>query len=426
MIYTHAAFFFFLELSCLASLKMRLINVHTFKQADRFKDNRIPPYAILSHRWGENEISYQDFLNNTKDFIDTTKAFFNTIKDFLNTTKNFLSTAKDTPNTGFTKVARACSQAKQTGLDWIWIDTCCIDKTSSAELSTSINSMFRWYRDAQVCFAYLDDVNTLGEDKVEDQILKSRWFTRGWTLQEMLASRNMQFFDANWVSLGSRSQLSAVISKATRISPEHLEDFSGASVAQKMSWIADRVTTEEEDMAYCMLGIFDLNMYPMYGEGKKAFIRLQEMIISSIPDESVFAWRSDKIGSSGLLAPWPDCFKDSGDIVLLPEETRIREAYQMTAQGLRFPAPITEYSRDIYLGLQCWRMREKEWMAVVLFLSYTGGYWKRIKCNEWGARRDVTLELSTTARSWRPNTGPTRQIYIPQRDVVTHRLIDGL
>ena len=255
---------------------MRLINVHTFKQADQFEDNRIPPYAILSHRWGKAEVSYQDFFKTTKD----------------------------TFNTGFGKIADACAQARKIGLDWIWIDTCCIDRTSSHELSTSINSIFRWYRDAQICFAYLGDVNTVKtEDKVEDQILNSEWFTRGWTLQEMLASRDMEFFDANWASLGSRSQLSAVISRATRISPGHLEDFCVASVAQKMSWMADRVTTEEEDTAYCMLGIFDLNVDLRYGEGKKAFMRLQEMIISSIPDESVFAWRSDKMKSSGLLVP---------------------------------------------------------------------------------------------------------------------------
>ena len=383
---------------------MRLINVHTFKQADRFKDNRTPAYAILSHRWRENEISYQDFLNTTKDALYI----------------------------GFAKVAHACAQAKQTGLDWIWIDTCCIDKTSSTELSMSINSMFRWYRDAQVCFAYLDDVNPLNrdkvEDKLEDHILKSKWFTRGWTLQEMLASRDMQFFDANWVPLGSRSQLSTVISRATKISPEHLEDFRGASVAQKMSWMADRVTTEAEDMAYCMLGIFDLNMDLRYGEGKKAFIRLQEMIISSIPDESVFAWRSDKIESSGLLAPWPDCFRDSGDIVLRPDmNSKPREAYQMTAQGLRFPAPFAwilrpNEKRIISLSLKCWRMQKRKLRAVVIFVSNARGYWKRIRCNELGGRRGVKIETKGRFIGAVP---PTQQIYIPQRDVVTHRLIDG-
>ncbi len=380
---------------------MRLINVHTFKQADRFKDNRTPPYAILSHRWTENEISYQEFLNITKDAL----------------------------NTGFAKVANACAQAKQTGLDWIWIDTCCIDKTNSTELTMSINSMFRWYRDAKVCFAYLDDVDPINKDKVEDQILKSKWFTRGWTLQEMLASRDMQFFDANWAPLGSRSQLSAVISRATRISPEHLEDFRVASVAQKMSWMANRVTTEEEDTAYCMLGIFDLNMALIYGEGKKAFIRLQEMIISSIPDESIFAWRSDKIESSGLLAPWPDCFRDSGDIVLRPgKDSKVREAYQMTNQGLRFPAPIVwrwraNEERNISLSLKCWRMQKQKLRAVVIFVSSAGGYWKRIRCNELGGAKRVKIE---TKQRFIRGIQPTQQIYIPQGDVVPHRLIDGL
>lgn len=374
---------------------MRLINVHTFKQADRFKDNRIPPYAILSHRWGESEISYQDFLNATEDTL----------------------------NTGFAKVAHACDQAKKTGLDWIWIDTCCIDKTSSTELSKSINSMFRWYRDAQVCFAHLEDVNPLSNDKEEDQILNSEWFTRGWTLQEMLASRNMQFFDVNWAPLGSRSQLSADISRVTRISPEHLEDFRGASVAQKMSWMADRVTFEEEDMAYCMLGIFDLNMDLRYGEGKKAFIRLQEMIISSIPDESVFAWKSDKMKSSCLLAPSPDCFRNSGNIVLRPgENSKPREPYQMTAQGLRFTAPMTERKSFSTLTLNCWRMQEKKWMAGKLILNNTGGYWKRVRCNRMGWRRSVGK--CAKANRCTSRTPPTQQIYIPQRDVVTHRLID--
>ena len=384
---------------------MRLINVKTFKQADRFENNLIPPYAILSHRWGDNELSYKDFLNTTEDTI----------------------------NQDFAKVARACSQAKQTGLDWMWIDTCCIDKTSSTELSMSINSMFRWYRDAQVCFAYLDDVNPPNKGKVDDQMRKSKWFTRGWTLQEMLASRDMQFFDANWAPLGSRSQLSAVISSVTRISPKHLEDFRGASVAQKMSWMADRVTTEEEDTAYCMLGIFDLNMDLRYGEGRKAFMRLQEMIISSIPDESIFAWTTDKVKYSGLLAPWPDCFRDSGDIVLRPENFKPREPYQMTVQGLRFPAPITEDEGYFGLSLQCWRMQNNEWMAVVVSLSSKGGYWKRYKCNELGGKRSVELETSSAYRFWNviccglSNTPRTLEIYIPQRHVFkSERLAGGV
>ena len=399
---------------------MRLINTHTFEQKDRFQDNRTPPYAILSHRWGEHEISYQDFLNTPKTSFDSSSAHLSTDQ-----------------NSGASKIAHACAQAKGAGLEWIWIDTCCIDKTSSAELGKSINSMFRWYQDAQVCFAHLADVNRQGQPKkraeIENEVLDSKWFTRGWTLQEMLAPREMQFFDASWGPIGSRSQLTSIISKAAKISPEHLKDFRGASTAQKMSWMADRVTSEEEDTAYCMLGIFDLNMDLRYGEGKRAFGRLQEMIIASSTDESIFAWRGDQFESSGLLAPWPDCFRHSGDIILRPDKiSHPRPSYQMTSQGLKFPAPILlvknieykgpEYllsgkAKDVDLSIQCWVMEKGEPRAVVLFLSKSGGYWKRVRCGEWGTAKTVKM------KSWVQIGAPalTLDIYIPQREVVRGR-----
>lgn len=397
---------------------MRLINTRTFEQKDRFKDNGTPPYAILSHRWGEHELTYQDFLN-------TSKAAFNSPPTNLGTDKN----------SGASKIAHACAQAKQAGLEWIWIDTCCIDKSSSAELTKSINSMFRWYQEAQICFAHLADVNRQDNTKkkadVDNEILDSEWFERGWTLQEMLAPREMQFFDANWGPIGSRSELTPLISKAARISPEHLKDFRRASVAQKMSWMAGRVTSEEEDTAYCMLGIFDLNMDLRYGEGRKAFGRLQEMIISSSSDESIFAWRSKKFESSGLLAPWPDCFRHSGDIILQPDKiSHARASYRMTSQGLQFPAPImlvknieykgpeyflTGMSKNIDLSIQCWMMEQGELKAVVLFLNKSGGYWKRVRCGELGTARRVKM------KSWTQFGSPalTLDIYIPQREVLT-------
>ena len=399
---------------------MRLINTHTFESKDRFKDNRTPPYAILSHRWGEHELTYQEFLNTSKAVFDSPSAQLGTDR-----------------NSGASKIANACAQAKQAGLEWMWIDTCCIDKTSSAELGKSINSMFKWYQEAQVCYAHLADVNLSGQTKnkaeVENEVLNSEWFRRGWTLQEMLAPREMQFFDASWGPLGSRNQLTPVISKAARISPEHLKDFRGASIAQKMSWMADRETSEEEDMAYSVLGIFDLNMDLRYGEGRKAFGRLQEMIITSSTDESIFAWRSDAFESSGLLAPWPDCFRHSGNVILRPDKiSHARESYQMTSQGLKFPAPIMlvkniefkgpEYlmsgmSKDVDLSIQCWTMEQGELRAVVLFLSKNGGYWKRVRCGELGTAKKVKM------KSWTQFGAPafSLDIYIPQKEVVKGR-----
>ena len=372
-------------------------------------------YAILSHRWGKHEVSYQDFINKPKeDFND--RLLRETIEK----------------NTGASKIAHACAQARKAGLEWIWIDTCCIDRKDNRELSEAINSMFKWYEGAQICFAYLADVDAdathMSEAEVAGAIQKGEWFQRGWTLQELLAPRSIQFFDANWELLGSRSELTPLISRATKISAEHMRDFRRASIAQKMSWMADRATLYHEDMAYCMLGIFDLNMDLRYGEGKKAFVRLQEMIINSSPDESIFAWKSEKFESSGLLAPWPDCFRYSGDVVLRPDKISYARAdYQMTGPGLRFPAPLYlvwdvenktpshffgAKNKVVEMTIQCWTMHQGRLMAITLFLNKVGGYWKRVRCGEWSLAKKVKME------HWaQPGGARSHDIYIPQREI---------
>lgn len=181
-----------------------------------------------------------------------------------------------------------------------WIDSCCIDKTSSAELSEAINSMFKWYQKAQVCYAYLSDVASARQnpsDRYSDFRL-TKWFTRGWTLQELLAPSSVEFCDCNWVEIGTKLSLQNEVSKVTGISIEHLQDYSAASVAQKLSWASLRATTRREDEAYCLMGLFDVNMPTLYGEGDKAFLRLQLEILSQTDDESLFAWENDGPHSS--------------------------------------------------------------------------------------------------------------------------------
>ena len=211
------------------------------------------------------------------------------------------------------------------GWDWIWIDTCCIDKRSSAELSEAINSMYLWYREAQVCYAYLSDVciNVDTGEPFYQHVYKtfheSRWFRRGWTLQELLAPQSVVFYDRKWTELGTRSSLEHEVSLATGISIEFLNQPLTASVAQKMFWASRRETTRIEDTAYCLLGIFDVNMPLLYGEGPKAFQRLQEEILKVNADTSLFAW-ADKTPKkvmycSSMLAGSPAHFIDSGNIV---------------------------------------------------------------------------------------------------------------
>jgi hypothetical protein len=247
---------------------MRLINVHDYSITE-FIGQNIPLYAILSHTRGADEVSFQDMQS--------------------------ISAARQ--KEGFKKINFCCEQAKRDGLGWAWVDTCFIDKTSSAELSEAINSMFRWYSQSMICYAYLDDVHfsyqTSPEDIDLDDLRGSLWFTRGWTLQELLAPLMVQFFTSDWLYIGSKKELSLLIEEITEIPEDilnHEEPILDQTVYMRMHWAARRKTTREEDMAYCLFGIFDVNLPLLYGEGRKAFHRLQEEIIKQFHDHTIFLW----------------------------------------------------------------------------------------------------------------------------------------
>lgn len=262
-----------------------------------------PSYAILSHTWQEMEVTFQDITTGVID------------------------------KKGFKKVKDCCTFARADGYEYAWIDTCCIDKTSSAELSESLNSMYRWYQEADVCYAYLADVPS-------KSFAESRWFKRGWTLQELIAPSTVIFLDHEWNELGTRESLRDVLSDITSIPAGILvgdDDVETASVAQRMSWAARRETTRIEDRAYCLMGIFGINMPPIYGEGKNAFIRLQEEIMKVLDDHSIFAWRSDseEEDHGGLLATSPDAFRDSANIVPYNPFTTADGPLTVSAKGIR-------------------------------------------------------------------------------------------
>jgi hypothetical protein len=292
-----------------------------------FPDDKVPKYATLSHTWGEadSEVSFQDLEIHRWQGIGSGKE-------------------------GYKKIRFCSNQAKADKLEYFWVDTCCIDQSSSASLSESINAMYRWYRNAAVCYVYLvdvfdtppdsdvisaDEANLENHDQASHlitQLLKSRWFSRGWTLQELLAPSKVIFYTAEWTEIGTKEQLADVISAHTGI---HLQVLRGDSpfnfsVAQRMSWAAGRETTRIEDRAYCLLGIFQVNMAMIYGEGERAFVRLQEEIMNSTDDMTIFAWSNHTAVSGairGLLAQSPDEFKDCHDFVPLynPEAKSFRK-----------------------------------------------------------------------------------------------------
>ncbi|PMD11994.1 hypothetical protein NA56DRAFT_587952 [Hyaloscypha hepaticicola] len=218
---------------------------------------------------------------------------------------------------GYSKIKMCCQTASEQDIEWVWIDTCCIDKTSSSALQEAINSMFRWYQKATICYAYLSDVpGELNEREREDCFHESQWFSRGWTLQELIAPQEVWFYDQTWTKCGTKISYKRLLSEITGIQQKVLEgttELSEYSVAQKMCWASRRITTRQEDMAYCLLGIFDINMSLIYGEGgPKAFIRLQEQIMQDSDDQSIFAWESElspRTTAFGLLANSPALFK---------------------------------------------------------------------------------------------------------------------
>ncbi|KAF2731912.1 HET-domain-containing protein [Polyplosphaeria fusca] len=223
-------------------------------------DNAVPRYAILSHTWGadSDEVTFNDFTDGT-----------------------------GTDKSGYEKIRFCAEQAKQDGLDHFWIDTCCIDKENKAELSHAINSMFRWYRNAARCYVYLPDVSTAKQkansdtSEWESAFRKSKWFTRGWTLQELLAPRSVEFFSQQRKRLGDKDSLRSQIHAVTGIPERALEGepLSHFSVNDRLSWMEHRQTEREEDMVYSLLGIFGVYISPFYSEGTaKALTRLQDEI----------------------------------------------------------------------------------------------------------------------------------------------------
>ncbi|KAI2783557.1 HET-domain-containing protein [Daldinia loculata] len=300
-----------------------------------------PPFAILSHTWGEDEVTFQMYSGPEAE-----------------------------SRKGYRKIEFMCRQAKKDGLQYAWIDTVCMDKTSSAELTESINSMYRWYKDSVVCYVYMEDVPRecpllTGKDDQESDpesdpdlqpwigaFKSARWFTRGWTLQELIAPRELRFFGQGWNFLGTREgALLKLICQITNIDATVLKGLrspSVLSVATRMSWAANRQTTRLEDEAYCLLGIFEVNMPLLYGEGRSAFRRLQEEIIKTHWDHSIFAWDSEKADS--LLAPSVSAFSKSGNITSSVGET-LPDAYELTNRGLRISLPIIETHREGTLGV---------------------------------------------------------------------------
>ncbi|KAI8173680.1 Vegetative incompatibility protein HET-E-1 [Colletotrichum sp. SAR 10_86] len=228
------------------------------------------------------------------------------------------------------------------------------------KLSEAINSMFDWYDKAEVCYAYLSGVSsTVDTSKTDGDFAGCRWFTRGWTLQELLAPDDLIFFSDDWVKIGEKLTLSRPLSVITGIEEDILKGtkpIESASIAKRMSWASHRITTRPEDVAYCLMGLFGVNMPMLYGEGDKAFLRLQEEIMKQSDDQSLFAWVDLSASTEtyhGLLAKSPLNFEYSNSIVPY-QDWEPRPPYSMTNRGLRIDLPLTLRGEELFAAaLDC-------------------------------------------------------------------------
>jgi hypothetical protein len=368
---------------------MRLLNVNTHKlDLVEFFGDQIPLYAILSHTWGNDEVTFQDLQRGHYEH-----------------------------KLGFTKIRLTCQQAKQDGLSWCWVDTCCIDKSSSAELSEAINSMYNWYARAQVCYAYLADVcsivcldpspvtrspsppirgygiasyehttntnrpryiETPARNVTKDVAFRdSRWFRRGWTLQELIAPRRLKFFGRSWEPLGERdAELLSAVTNLTGLSGVVVGNhrvLRDIPIAQRMSWMTHRRTTRKEDETYCLLGIFEANMPLLYGEEDMAFLRLQEELIKKFPDHSLLIFSDLSSDTSRLREGLDHTYNLRNPLAYSPQAYRgcshVEVCKPHTIPFVLEPCHLTNFA--LHISLPLLRMDTTRWTRDLALLGYT-------------------------------------------------------
>nr|OQO30890.1 hypothetical protein B0A51_03173 [Rachicladosporium sp. CCFEE 5018] len=295
---------------------MWLLNATTFELHYFQALSQAPQYAVLSHTWRDEEVIFQDIR-------DPESA----------RTKQ-----------GWRKIQYTCEQTRKDDLEYCWVDTCCINKESSAELSESINSMYGIYGGAAICYIYLDDItenlqltdlmdsnlvflNIMGARKARSQVELASASDTALTTQELIAPPDAHFYNQTWKPIARRHDIVSLVSSRTGIDLSVLQrtaDPLDMSIAKRLSWAASRQATREEDVAYSLLGLLDVDLPLLYGEGSRAFMRLQEELLRTKSDLSTLAWRlsipqdtsewrfSLVLNKSGLFATSPDDFRGCG------------------------------------------------------------------------------------------------------------------
>jgi len=344
---------------------MRLVNARTLELKE-FRGCRPPRYAIVSHRWESDEVTFDDIESGN---IEKRK--------------------------GYQKLQGSCWQALQDGCEWVWLDTCCINKSNAVELAEAINSMYNWYKEADICLVYLYDLGgRTGNKYFED----CEWWTRGWTLQELIAPANVVFFDCEWRQIGKKIVLCESIAEITGIDVDVLRgaDPWTCSVAQRMSWAAQRKTTEIEDQAYCLLGLFNVSIPMQYGDRDRAFLKLQEEIIRHSYDHTIFAWDRGLTPGlrCGLFAQSAACFEECQDLVQAQRLEGPLYGFSMTQLGLSINLLTIPYAMHTYLAILecCQKNSPSRYYGILVQRQAVAEQYGRIEVE---GRSVVSIRLST-------------------------------
>ncbi|KAG1756008.1 hypothetical protein EDB19DRAFT_446368 [Suillus lakei] len=314
--------------------------------SEDYKPSELVKYAILSHRWlNSGEPTYKEMKERKAG-----NSGYEKLKEKLKEKK-----------AGYEKLDNFCDKAKKCKVEFAWSDTCCIDRSSSAELDESIRSMFRWYRHSAICIVHLAESNNIKD------ILRDEWTRRGWTLQELLAPLCIKFFKKDWTPMTHDpndkrkkrdTELMKTLVRATAIPVDNIyREFtpSSSKVDERMAWAAKRKTTKGEDMAYCLMGIFNVSLQIAYGEGKdRAFCRLIEAIMQA-GDPSVLNWKgiAAKHHTSAVIPQSPSNFLGRQKLEFKLASGKLEMT--MTSLGLRVPLVILPLRLPPEMAKKSWR-----------------------------------------------------------------------
>lgn len=323
--------------------------------------------------------------------------------------------------------------------------------------------MYKWYGKAATCYAYLVDVPnpaTTDETLLDSRFANSCWFRRGWTLQELIAPRqtktkpqqgpvtsNVKFFSESWAQLDTKLSEFTLWDRISIITGVDVDILNGTktleqtSVAKKMSWASHRTTEREEDVAYCLMGLFNVNMPMLYGEGEeKAFFRLQEKIMKESDDQSLFAWRrpaeSSKTQYDGMLAKHPVAFARSTNIASYYRDREEREPYFMSNRGLRIDLHLSPYEDDVVMAaLECPSPGSGDRFVAIYLkcISYQSHIYTRIQSHLFGeipvhhvlhgGKETVYIRQQVIEPSSQ-DIYPTHVIELAERPAPNYKLVD--